>query len=145
VEGCEYVLHTASPLPIPYSENEEKIIQPAIAGTRFVAEAAIRHKVKRLVVTSSCITIVASMPNGSYNDDDWADVTKTSHYAKSKILAEKALWELYKAQDPNHKTEVVAIMPSLLLGPTVNDNVGELSYSEEITAAFIDGSYPGIP
>lgn len=92
VSGCDYVLHTASPLPIPFPENEMEMIEPAIQGTKLVADAALKHGVKRLVATGSCITITANMPDGSYSDDQIADVSKISHYPKSKLLAEQALW-----------------------------------------------------
>lgn len=121
------------------------MIEPAIKGTRIVAEAAIKHKVKRLVATGSCITITGNMPNGSYADDHMTDVAKISHYPKSKLLAEKALWELHKAQAGEQKTEIVVVMPSLLFGPTAVDNKNELSYSEGVMATFLNGSYPGIP
>lgn len=75
-----------------------EMIEPAIQGTRFVAKAAIKNKAKRLVATGSCITITGNMPSGSYSDDDKTDVNKISHYPKSKLLAEEALWDLWKAQ-----------------------------------------------
>ncbi len=75
------------------------------------------------------MTITSNMPDGSYTDDHITDINKISHYAKSKLLAEQALWDLYKAQARDRKTEVVVVMPSLLLGPTAKDNKGELTYS----------------
>jgi nucleoside-diphosphate-sugar epimerase len=97
------------------------------------------------VLTSSCITITGNAPNGDYNDDHWTDINKIGFYPKSKWLAEKALWELHKKQEGEHKTEMVVIMPSLIFGPTIVDNTGALSYSEGVTASFLKGSFPGIP
>ena len=80
-------------------------------------------------MTSSCVTITSGEPNGHYDENHWADVNKTSFYQKSKLLAEKALWEIHKSQAEDHHTEMVVVMPSLLFGPTIVDNLGPLSYS----------------
>jgi nucleoside-diphosphate-sugar epimerase len=40
VEGCEYVVHTASPLPIKPPEDENLVIKPAVDGTLAVLKAS---------------------------------------------------------------------------------------------------------
>jgi nucleoside-diphosphate-sugar epimerase len=57
VKGCEYVFHIASPIPPYVPKHEDEVIIPAVNGTKFVTEAAIRNHVKRLVFTSSCLTL----------------------------------------------------------------------------------------
>lgn len=146
VQGCDYVLHIASPCQFHSLSNEIESIEPAIKGTRIVAEAAIKHRVKRLVATGSCITITSNRPSGSYTEDG----RYTCHIYKAttpnpSYSLEKALWELHKAQTGDHKTEIVVAMPSLLFGPTVIDNKGDLSFSEIVMATFLDGTYAGIP
>jgi hypothetical protein len=34
--------------------------------------------------------------NKILDESDWSDVTKCFHYPKSKVLAEKAAWEIYE-------------------------------------------------
>lgn len=109
-----------------------------------MTEAAIRNKVKRLVFTSSCLTLMFG--NGHkpvLTEEDWADPTKCAHYPKSKILAERALWELYNKQDlTGPHTEIVSVLPSLVLGPgmTVHGNS-----SENQLAEIMKGGFPGHP
>lgn len=77
------------------------------------------------------------------NEDDWADPTKCAHYPKSKILAEKALWELYNKQDlTKQHTDIVSVLPSLVLGPglAVHGNS-----SEGLIAEILRGNFPGYP
>ena len=57
VEGCDYVIHVASPFPYKEPKNEEDVIEPAFKGTLYVLRAAYKHKVKRVVLTSSVATI----------------------------------------------------------------------------------------
>ena len=57
IEGCDYVVHIASPLPIKSPEDDMELITPAVEGTLAVMRAALKHKVKRVVVTSSGLTV----------------------------------------------------------------------------------------
>lgn len=56
-KGCEYVLHIASPIPPGIPKHEDEIIIPAVEGTKNVLEASLANKVKKVVVTSSCLAL----------------------------------------------------------------------------------------
>ena len=60
VEGCDYVLHTASPFILSPKDVERDLLQPALQGTTNVLDAVVRHKdkVKKTVVTSSIAAIM---------------------------------------------------------------------------------------
>ena len=77
------------------------------------------------------------------DEGHWGDPAKCAHYPKSKILAERAIWEIYNKQNLQHyHTEVVSVLPSLVLGPglTVHKNS-----SETLLAEILKGNFPGIP
>jgi len=57
IEGCDYVIHTASPFPLKVPKDENDLLVPAVEGTRAVLEACKKHGVKKLVVTSSTAAI----------------------------------------------------------------------------------------
>lgn len=57
VRGCEYVFHLASPFPPYQPKHENDLIIPAVNGTTFVTEAAIKNNVRRILCTSSCLTL----------------------------------------------------------------------------------------
>ena len=62
VEGCTYVLHTASPLPAgPVKNPALDLIKPAVEGTTSVLKACHRARVKRVVLTSSSAAINGRM------------------------------------------------------------------------------------
>lgn len=57
VEGCDYVLHVASPFPPKQPKDPAELILPAREGTLRVLRASLDAGVKRVVVTSSVAAI----------------------------------------------------------------------------------------
>jgi dihydroflavonol-4-reductase len=57
IEGATYVVHTAS--PVIGSNNEDELVKPAVEGTMAVLHSAHKHRVKRLVITSSMAAVMA--------------------------------------------------------------------------------------
>ena len=143
VDGCDYVLHVASPLGIAEPKDPNELITPAREGAKRALGAAIKAGVKRVVLTSS----VAATSKGAAGDwisdeTQWTDVTapKVSAYAKSKTLAEQAAWELIKTA--NGKTTLATVNPALVLGPVLDsDAAGSVQVIERLLA----GRVPGLP
>ncbi|TNV77191.1 hypothetical protein FGO68_gene5942 [Halteria grandinella] len=132
IEGCDYVVHTASPLPTKPVENEEEVVKPAVEGTLSVLRAALKHKVKRVVITSSGLTINLQKRENAkavYNEDDWSDPEVLSNYDKSKYLAERAAWDFMNALPAEDKFDLVVIIPGLVQGPTlINADFSSANY-----------------
>ena len=57
IEGCDYVLHVASPFPPKQPKDPDELIVPAREGTLRVLGKALDHGVQRVVVTSSIAAI----------------------------------------------------------------------------------------
>ena len=57
IEGQDVVVHVASPIPVNPPADENELIRPAVEGTLAVLRAAQKHKVKRVVITSSGLSI----------------------------------------------------------------------------------------
>jgi len=55
LEGVTYLLHVASPIGITVSYDD--YIKPVIAGATSVIEGAKKHKLKKIIVTLSTLTI----------------------------------------------------------------------------------------
>src|SRR6202044_788789 len=94
VQGYEFVMHVASPLPAAVPKNEDELIVPAREGTLRVLRAARDAGVKRVVLTSSFAAVgyghaPQSVP---FNEANWTDPAgrDVSAYVKSKTLAERA-------------------------------------------------------
>ncbi len=134
VAGCDYVIHSASPVvigKIKKSEEEQRIIRPAIEGTLKILKGCVKSgTVKRLVFTTSLVAFSAIFEGESIGisattpmtirDTDWTDITKKieSPYTRSKTLAEKAAWDFIK--ENNCTFSMASIGPPLVFGPTLS-------------------------
>ena len=79
MEGCDYVLHVASPVMMENPKDENELITPALEGTKNVLKAASEAGVKRIVVTSSVAAILYGRDDEideefSFNEEHWTDV-----------------------------------------------------------------------
>ena len=85
---------------------------------------AQKHKVQRIVVTSSCASIWKPSDKNQthFTPDVWTDTDSKgcAAYEKSKTLAEKAAWDFLKALPENERFELVCINPGLIMGPNLN-------------------------
>ncbi|HXQ16948.1 MAG TPA: aldehyde reductase [Caulobacteraceae bacterium] len=144
VAGCDYVLHVASPLGVAEPKDPNELIRPARDGARRVIGAAIKAGVKRVVQTSS--VAATSTPTGSpdsVSDETlWTDpsLPRTSAYAQSKTLAERAAWELIGSA--GGATTLATVNPALVLGPVLGHDFSE---SVQVVERMVTGRVPGIP
>ncbi|XP_063967060.1 uncharacterized protein LOC129279427 [Lytechinus pictus] len=124
VDGCSYVLHTASPFPLAIPNNENDVINPAVEGVTNVLKAvAANGKVKRVVVTSAGLAICGNLSNKEYSEKDWPDnVDGLLPYPKSKTLAEKAAWDFVENLKDEEKFELVVVHPVGVVGPILSRN-----------------------
>ena len=125
MEGCNYLLHVASPIALE-NHDEDFFVKPAVAGVKRAMKFAKKHNVKKVVLTSSVAAIFETMESKSYYDEtDWSDPENPaiSHYSKSKTLAERAAWEFI--ENENHPFELAVINPALVIGPSLSGDLGE--------------------
>lgn len=118
IQGCDYVLHVASPFPAEEPADENELIKPARDGALRVLKAARDAGVKRVVLTSSFAAIGYSIDskNHVYTEDDWTDPTAAiPPYIKSKTVAEKAAWTFMEREGGN--LELSVINPVGIFGP----------------------------
>lgn len=140
VEGCDYIIHVASPIPSLDLKTEDEFVKPAVEGTLNVLNAALEKKCKKVVITSSVTTLVAGNEHKLITEEDWSIMTGISSYTKSKILAEKAVWEFYEKNKDS--IDVTVVNPSIVLGPmfALHGSIGE-----GLLTSILSGELPGIP
>ncbi|MEI8082755.1 MAG: NAD-dependent epimerase/dehydratase family protein, partial [Actinomycetes bacterium] len=73
MKGCMFVIHMASPFVLAEPKDANELIAPAVDGTGRVVRAAQRAGVRRLVLTSSIVAMVAGKDSGRYGPDSWSD------------------------------------------------------------------------
>ncbi|KAK6353683.1 hypothetical protein TWF696_005645 [Orbilia brochopaga] len=131
VKGVDYIIHTASPIPRPDLEKpwKENYIDPAVKPTVEILEAALKEpKIKKVVVTSSCISFVpldrsqlgetrmARESLGNPTIDENADFGfPFGAYHASKIAGDRATWSFRDTKKPPYA--IVTINPDFIYGP----------------------------
>lgn len=122
IEGATYVIHTASPNPIRMVHNEDELLRPAVRGTLNILDACKKHKVKKIIITSSIAAIMDVADEDKpqkFDDSHWSETDHTDKfrtYNKSKTLAEKAAWD-WLEKNKSCGLEMAVICPGVLLGP----------------------------
>ena len=122
VEGCEYVLHVASPFPANVPKDENELIVPAREGALRVLRAARDAGVKRVVLTSSFAAIgYGHKPQKTpFNETDWTDLDSGEvllPYVKSKTFAERAAWDFIAREGGG--LELSVVNPVGVFGPVL--------------------------
>jgi nucleoside-diphosphate-sugar epimerase len=142
--GCDYVLHVASPLGVQEPKDPNVLITPAREGAKRAINAAIKAGVKRVVMTSSVAATHPSSNADEYIVDEtvWTDPTAPGEnaYGQSKTYAERAAWELIKTS--GGATTLATVNPALVLGPVLS---GDFSESIQVVQRLLSGKVPGIP
>ncbi len=143
VEGCDHVLHVASPFPPAQPKDPDELIVPARDGTLRVLRAALKGGVERIVITSSVAAVAGSgRPiSEKRTEDDWTDLAndELSPYVRSKTVAERAAWDL--ARDEGAEDRVAVVNPGAILGPVLSE---DRSFSLQVIERLLKGM-PGLP
>ena len=118
LEGCEYVLHMASPV-IPGNVEMDLLVKPAVEGMTRCLNAAIKNKAKKFVLTSSYAAIYGNSKN-TFSDDDWTDLNRKDlmPYEISKTKSEMGIWEI--VNNSKYQIDACSINPVLVLGPSIS-------------------------
>lgn len=145
-EGCDAIMHTASPFPVKLPKNAEELIIPARDGALRVLKAAKAAGSTRVVMTSSMAAIAygwgAERPS-PLNETHWSNpdnLKDNTAYTRSKTIAERAAWNFVESPD-GEGLELVVINPGLILGPTLS---ADTSPSLEIITQMLSGRLPAL-
>ncbi len=143
VEGCEYVMHTASPYVMDVEDPQRDLVDPAVQGTLEVLRSAARAgSVKRVVLTSSMAAISDEpVDDHVFTEEDWnekSSLTRNPYYF-SKAQAERAAWKLVEEESPAF--DLVTINPYMVLGPSLGPS---LNTTNQVFRDLLTGVYPGI-
>ena len=144
-EGCDYLLHVASPFVIAEPKNEDEMIKPAVDGTLRALENAKKAGIKKVVLTSSTVSMAGDKKKNHLSQNSWTNpqTDKVSVYMKSKTLAERAAWEFYNSQKSENKMELTVVNPGPIYGPTLTGNLTGASMS--MVKDVITGKMPMLP
>jgi nucleoside-diphosphate-sugar epimerase len=143
VDGCDAVLHVASPIPLAQPEDPDELVVPAREGTLRVLRAARAGGVRRVVLTSSFAAIGYGRSVGRpWTENDWTDPSGTlAPYPLSKVIAERAAWDFVADGGPG-QPELVVLNPTGIFGPVLGPHVGS---STGIVIGLLSGQWAEAP
>ncbi|CAL1128554.1 unnamed protein product, partial [Cladocopium goreaui] len=155
IAGCGAVLHTASPFYMaggseetalgPDSSAQEKLVTPAVEGTRNVLSSCHKLGVKRVALTSSTGSVYVNYgkvpADHVYSSADWSPSElfreKQNWYCLSKVLAEETAWKM--SREPDCPFQLTVLLPTLIWGPMVPGQP-HLNTSASSLVGYMDGS-----
>ncbi len=137
VEGVSEIYHLAGVVSRD-SKDQDLLYTTHIEGTRNVCEAALKHKVEKLVAVSSSGTVAVGTTPEIHDETSGYknEVVGEWPYYLSKIFAEKLALDYH----PRTGLNVVVVNPSLLLG--IGD---DRNSSTRDVALFLQGEIKVIP
>jgi nucleoside-diphosphate-sugar epimerase len=144
VDGCDFVLHVASPVHPGKVKDPDDVIVPARDGTLRVLRAARDAGVARVVATSAFHAVGFGHPRSdhTFTEDDWTvlDGPGVDAYGASKVLAERAAWDFVRAEGGS--TELTTVLPVAVMGPVLGRDV---SGANHVVQRCLNGQLPGYP
>lgn len=155
VNGCQGVIHLASPFTFKVNNYEEELMKPAVEGTTTILKACLHSEVKRIVITSSFAAIYDAakglQPHKVYTEKEFSPLTYEDGvnakdpgmaYRASKSVAEKAAWDFIKQQDANF--DISVICPSMVFGPlystTLLKSLADINSSNAVIWSLVNAS-----
>ena len=127
MEGCEVVIHMASPFKLDIKDPQKELVDPALNGTRNILNQVNKtDSVSRVVLTSSVAAVcgdnldMKNTANNIFTEEHWNTTSNIKHqpYSYSKKVAEKEAWKMKEAQN---RWDLVVINPSFVMGPSLSN------------------------
>ncbi|MEL7247837.1 MAG: SDR family NAD(P)-dependent oxidoreductase [Bacteroidota bacterium] len=110
-ENMEVIIHCAALVSFQPADKE-RLLTINRGGTRNVVNAALHHKVERLVYISSVAALGRNTPGQLTTEKSkWEDGPKVSQYSRSKFLSELEVW-----RGQAEGLSVAILYPSIVLG-----------------------------
>jgi dihydroflavonol-4-reductase len=143
VQGCEMVMHTASPYALDVKDPQKDLVDPAVQGTRGVLSSCKKATSVRRVIVTSSMAAITDEPESDHvlTERDWNDKSTLDRnpYYLSKTLAEREAWRFVKEEKPGF--DLVVINPFLVIGPSLSPAINT---SNQMFLDLLGGTYPGI-
>jgi dihydroflavonol-4-reductase len=113
LEGVDVLFHVAAVYSLTDRARESDMLETALTGTETVLRAAAARGVKRVIMTSSIITLPLTAPGAKPStEDDWNQDLRIP-YVRAKVESERRAWTLAGELG----LDLVTILPAGIIGP----------------------------
>jgi dihydroflavonol-4-reductase len=139
-QGVDILFHVAATYKNYTATQAEadEMTRDAVEGARAAVLAAARNGIRRLVLTSSVVTLPL-VPRGgrATTEDDWRSEFQVP-YHRAKTLAEREAWRLAR----EHGVNMVAVLPGAILGPGFTRGTSSTDVIEAIRLGAMKSGTP---
>jgi dihydroflavonol-4-reductase len=128
MEGIETLFHAAAVYSYFEPGRDAEIMDASVKGAEAALRAAADAGVRKVVLTSSVVTLPLTAPGAPPStEDDWTDDTRVT-YIRAKTLAERRAWELAREL----KLNLATVLPGSIGGPGFARNTPTIDVLEAI-------------
>lgn len=138
MSGQDAVIHAAAVYALHAPGLENEIIRASVNGAEATLRAAHKAGVKRVVMTSSVVTLPMSLPGGApVAENAWTEDTRVP-YVRAKTVGEKRAWQLASELDLDFAT----VLPGACGGPGFQRNTPTIDFVETIMKGALQFGAP---
>lgn len=132
--AATYRFHTGS------ADADVEMIRDSLDGARSAIEAAAKNGIKKVVLTSSIVTLpITKGSNPAPDESKWTHDLQTP-YIRAKVEAEQLAWELAK----EHGVDLVTVLPGAVIGPNFGRGTQTTDYLIAIKKGLLRMGCPPI-
>lgn len=111
--GVDTLFHAAAVFSTTEKGRDAEIRESAVRGTEIALKAASRSGVRRVILTSSVVTLPLTQRGAPpATEDDWATDLRVPYF-RAKVESEKLAWAVAK----DLGIELTTILPAGIIGP----------------------------
>lgn len=138
MEGVDILFHAAAVYSYAEPERDAEMMRAAIQGSEIALRAAADARVRKIVLTSSVVTLpLTGRGEPPVDESSWAEDLRVP-YLRAKTEGERAAWRIARERRLN----LVTVLPGAITGPGFVRNTPSLDMIE----AMMKGAFRmGVP
>jgi dihydroflavonol-4-reductase len=138
MDGIDTLFHVAAVYATTDPGRDAEILRAAIEGTESSLMAARDANVRRVVMTSSMVTLPLTAPGAPpATEADWTDDLRITYF-RAKVESERLAWQLAREL----KLDLVTVLPGGIIGPGFRRNTPSIDI---VQAALLGEFRFGVP
>lgn len=138
--GQDALVHTAAIYALYAPGQEAAIVRASVAGAEAALRAAHAAGVRRVVLTSSVVTLPLMAPGAAPVDEDSWTTDLRVPYFRAKTLGEQRAWALAAELD----LDLATVLPGAFGGPGFQRNTPTIDFVEAIMKGALQLGAPPI-
>lgn len=126
LRGMDTLFHAAAVYSTAEPERSAEILDAALRGTETTLRAAAAAGVRRVVMTSSVVTLPLTAPGAApVNEDDWTTDLRVPYF-RAKVESERSAWRLAEELG----LSLATVLPAGIIGPGFSRNTPTIDIIE---------------